>query len=99
MWNTQAQERLSNWYDKRTSLPIDLIILSVKQDFSINSQWAKSVIHHNQGEYSHGGITIERIQNDLNHKLVVSGNANTPLSRNGHYRIYRRWRSQLREAF
>jgi pyrroline-5-carboxylate reductase len=58
----------------------DLIILSVKpQDFPSIANELKSVIHHNQVVLSiMAGITIERIQNDLNHKLVVRAMPNTP---------------------
>lgn len=58
----------------------DLVILSVKpQDFYSIAGELKSVIHHDQVVLSiMAGITIERIQNDLNHKLVVRAMPNTP---------------------
>lgn len=58
----------------------DLIILSVKpQDFASIASELKSFIRKNQVVLSiMAGITIERIQNDLNHKLVVRAMPNTP---------------------
>jgi pyrroline-5-carboxylate reductase len=58
----------------------DLVILSVKpQDFPSIAAELKSFIHPDQVILSiMAGITIERIQNDLNHKLVVRAMPNTP---------------------
>lgn len=58
----------------------DLVILSVKpQDFPSIASELKSIIRHDQVVLSiMAGITISRIQNDLNHKLVVRAMPNTP---------------------
>lgn len=58
----------------------DLIILSVKpQDFPIIANELRSVIRHDQVVLSiMAGLPIKRIQNDLNHKLVVRAMPNTP---------------------
>ncbi len=58
----------------------DLVILSVKpQDFSSISVELKKVLKHDQVVLSiMAGITIERIQNELNHQLVVRAMPNTP---------------------
>lgn len=58
----------------------DLVILSVKpQDFTSISEDLKQVLKHDQVVLSiMAGITIERIQNELNHQLVVRAMPNTP---------------------
>lgn len=58
----------------------DLVILSVKpQDFGSISVELKQVLKHDQVVLSiMAGITIERIQNELNHQLVVRAMPNTP---------------------
>lgn len=58
----------------------DLVILSVKpQDFSSIATELKKVVQHSQVVLSiMAGITIERIQSELNHQLVVRAMPNTP---------------------
>ncbi len=58
----------------------DLVILSVKpQDFSTVAAELKSVLKHDQVVLSiMAGITIDRIQNELNHQMVVRAMPNTP---------------------
>ncbi len=58
----------------------DLVILSVKpQDFSVVAEELKNVLNNDQIILSiMAGITIERIQRELNHQLVVRAMPNTP---------------------
>lgn len=58
----------------------DVVILSVKpQDFSAIATELKNVLQHDQVVLSiMAGITMERIQKELNHLLVVRAMPNTP---------------------
>ena len=86
----KSQDRASTLKDEKTGVVVetisshiaecDLVILSVKpQDFSSVTAELKTVIKHEQVVLSiMAGIPIARIQQELNHTLVVRAMPNTP---------------------